>query len=130
MKLALVRFGKYTLVGTVIFVLDLGLLFLLVDTFLIPPVFAAGLAFIVAVSLNYFVSRKFVFSKTRREVKIGYLTFLLIAGVGLLLVTGGMYVLLHLGVQYLLARVIIATVTGFWNYMMNLYVNFNVAGIH
>ncbi len=61
----------------------------------------------------------------------GYSYFILIAGVGALFVTASMYVLVTiLGAQYLLARIGIAAVTGIWNYAMNLFFNFKVAGIH
>jgi putative flippase GtrA len=130
MSPAFLRFGKYTLVGTTTFTFDLLLLFLLVDTFSISQIYAAGMAFVVAVSLNYWVSRKFVFAGTLREAKAGYANFLLIAGMGLFIVTGGMYILTTLGVGYLVARAVIAAITGFWNYLMNLYVNFKVAGVH
>jgi hypothetical protein len=33
-----------------------------------------------------------------------------------------------LGWGFLAARVAVAALTGFWNYLMNLYVNFRVAG--
>jgi putative flippase GtrA len=92
---------------------------------------AAGVAFIIAVSVNYLLSRRLVFKGSLRSVGGGYLNFMIIAGAGLLLVTAGMFALTSwLGVHYLVARVAIAVVTGFWNYLMNLYVNFKVAGNH
>lgn len=118
------------MVGITTFAFDLLLLSLLVEVFLVPQVYAAGLAFVIAVSLNYWVSRRYVFPGTLRGAKVGYANFLLIAGVGLFIVTAGMYLLTTLGVPYLVARVGIAALTGFWNYLMNLYVNFKVVGIH
>jgi hypothetical protein len=33
-----------------------------------------------------------------------------------------------LGLHYLVSRILIAGVVGVWNYLLNLYVNFKVAG--
>jgi len=131
MQLALVRFFKYSLVGGLTFILDLLLLYLFIDLFHLNYVVASGLAFVIAVSLNYLLSRKYVFKNSQRNLNEGYANFLLIATVGLLAVTGGMYVLVTLhGIHYAVSRIIVASITGFWNYLMNLFVNFKVAGEH
>jgi len=125
------RFLKYASVGFSTFALDLALLYSLVEFFSVEHILAAGLAFSLAVSINYVLSRRYVFKGTLREVKTGYVNFIGIASAGLLMVTSGMYVMTYvLSYDYLVARIIVAIVTGFWNYLMNLYVNFKVAGKH
>ena len=89
----IVRFLKYTSIGVGTFVLDLGLLYILTDFLGLNYVIAAGMGFLLAVTLNYFLSRKFVFAGTDRSQKEGYAIFLFIAFIGLAIVTGGMYVL-------------------------------------
>ena len=119
------------MVGTATFGLDLVLLFIFIDYMSLHPVVAAGIAFLMAVSLNYVVSRRYVFSKTQRDVKTGYVNFLIIVGIGLGVVTGGMYILVSvLGFNYLISRIAVALCTGMWNYIMNLYLNFKVVGKH
>ncbi len=131
MSPALIRFTKYGIVGSATFALDLCLLYILVDWFGLSYVLAAAVSFLFAVSINYVISRRFVFKQTLREVGEGYVHFILIALTGLLIVTGGMYLLVEtFSVGYLMARLLVAVVTGFWNYLMNLYVNFKVAGKH
>lgn len=131
MTKGLKRFAKYSTIGASTFVFDLILLSIFVEFFAISQVWAAGIAFLIAVSVNYWLSRKYVFRGTLRDVKTGYVNFILIAICGLLLVTGGMYLLTTIfSVHYLIARVIIAVVTGVWNYLLNLFVNFKVAGQH
>lgn len=125
------RFAKYLAVGVSTFLLDLCLLYVLIDIFSVPTVYAAGVAFLVAVTVNYVISRKFVFVGTLRGVKAGYVNFLLIVLIGLAVVMGGMYVLTTMfGLGYLLSRALLAAMTGVWNYLMNLFVNFKVAGKH
>jgi putative flippase GtrA len=64
-------------------------------------------------------------------MKSGYINFIVIALVGLLIVIGGMYVLVSLlGVGYVAARFAVAVITGFWNYLLNLFVTFKVVGKH
>ncbi|WP_319779273.1 GtrA family protein [Maridesulfovibrio sp.] len=123
------RFLRYTFVGGGTFLFDLTMLYLFTDVFGWSPVFSAGLAFFIAVSFNYFISRKLVFNGTSRELKQGYLGFLIIAGSGLCIVTGFMYIMVDLlHWQYMLSRILVSFVTGIWNYLLNLYVNFKMAG--
>jgi putative flippase GtrA len=125
----IMRFLRYSCVGGGTFLFDLLMLYIFTDAFGWSPVFAAGLAFFIAVSLNYYISRILVFKGTTREFKQGYLGFLLIAGTGLVIVTGGMYIMVDiLKLQYIISRILISFVTGLWNYLLNLYVNFKVAG--
>lgn len=128
---ALTRFVKYSSVGITTFILDLMLLYIFTDLFLWNYILSAGVAFIVAVSVNYYFSRKLVFKGTLRSVHSGYGIFLIITGVGLVAVTGLMFVFVDMFLwNYLLSRVVIAGIVGLWNYLMNLYVNFQVAGKH
>lgn len=125
------RFLKYTLIGGSTFLLDLVLLFLLVEYLLINYAVAAGIAFLLAVSVNYLLSRQFVFRGSLRTFREGYVHFLGIALLGIGLVVSGTVALVEwIDVPYLMARVLIALVTGLWNYLMNLFVNFRVAGLH
>jgi len=126
---SLTRFVKYTSVGVSTFALDLALLFILTDVFRVHYVLSAGIAFCIAVSLNYVISRRFVFGGTERGMQSGYVMFLLIAAVGLLAVMGLMYISVdRFGLNYIVSRVLIAGLVGFWTYLMNLYWNFRVAG--
>jgi putative flippase GtrA len=125
------RFIKYSSVGVSTFVFDLLLLYILTDFLDLHYITAAGAAFIVAISLNYFLSHKYVFKGSARTIQSGYINFLGIALIGLLLVMGGMYVMVSiLGFNYIISRIGIAGLTGFWNYLINLFLNFNVAGKH
>ncbi|MFM8333207.1 MAG: GtrA family protein [Candidatus Methylumidiphilus sp.] len=131
MNKSMVRFLKYASVGCSTFLFDLFLLYLCIDYLKIDYKFATPLAFGIAVSINYFISRRFVFKGTLRSVHAGYGVFISIALVGMAVVTGLMVVFVEtLHMNYLPARVIIAGIVGMWNYLMNLYVNFKVAGKH
>jgi putative flippase GtrA len=129
--LSLQRFLKYSMIGGSTFAFDLVLLYVFTDLMHINYVLASGIAFLIAVSINYYCSRKLVFKGTKRDLRTGYLYFLIIAGTGLFFVMSAMFVLVDvLNLHYLLSRVCIAGVTGFWNYLTNLYFNFKMAGKH
>jgi putative flippase GtrA len=126
---ALFRFLKYSVIGFTTFLLDLLLLYFFTEILQINYLVSTALAFIIAVSINYHYSRKFVFSKTKRGVGQGYYIFLTIAGLGLLLVVLLMALFVEvLNFNYVLARIIIAGMVGIYNYLINLFFNFKVAG--
>jgi len=123
------RFLKYTLVGGSTFALDLFLLFVFIDVAKIDYLLATGLAFFVAVAINYIISRQFVFSGTLRGVGSGFLIFIFIAFAGMGTAVGLMAVFVgFFHWHYLVSRILIAMIVGIWNYLMNLYVNFKVSG--
>lgn len=127
----MIRFFKYTLAGGSTFILDLSLLYILTDVFGLNYLVAAATSFSIAVSLNYWLARRFVFDKTLRGAGAGYAIFIGIALGGLTIVTGLMYILVtKLGWPYLLSRIAVASFTGLWNYFLNLYVNFQVDKEH
>src|SRR5262245_47071048 len=126
---ALLRLSRYSVVGVSTFLFDLLLLYVLTDFLLWNYLVSAATAFTIAVTVNYVLSRHYVFKGTLRSVGSGYAAFLAIAGAGLATIT----VLMALFVEvfhwnYLWSRVFIAAIVGMWNYLMNLYVNFKVAG--
>jgi len=128
-KAALRRFLKYSLVGVSTFALDLLLLFVFVEFFSWNYLIAAGAAFCIAVSVNYVISRRFVFTGTSRPLGEGYVWFCIIAATGLATITFFMFVFVELfHWNYLLSRIVIAAMVGIWGYLMNLYFNFKVAG--
>ncbi|OAM89271.1 hypothetical protein AW736_13525 [Termitidicoccus mucosus] len=117
------------MIGGSTFALDLLLLFLLKELINLHYAFAASIAFFVAVSINYAVSRSVVFKGTVRSFNSGYLIFVFIAGGGLVAVALLMLLCVDmLGMNYLLARITIACLVGIWTYLMNLFINFKVAG--
>ncbi|MFA5997631.1 MAG: GtrA family protein [Candidatus Paceibacterota bacterium] len=125
------RFVRYSGVGVGTFLLDLALLFILTDFLQMQYVVATGLAFALAVSLNYVISRATVFRGTLRSHRRGYVNFILFALVGMGASMAGMHVLVSVfALYYIYARIAVAGFVGVWNYLMNLYVNFAVVGKH
>lgn len=119
------RLWRYTASSSFTFIVDLILLFLLTDRVGLNYLSAAAIAFGIAISLNYLLSRRFAFRESTRGQGEGYLLFLSIALIGLGIITLGMYLLVEQWhFHYLSARIMIAIVAGLWNFLMNSLVNF------
>jgi putative flippase GtrA len=125
------RFFKYSSVGFGTFMLDLVLLWTMVEKLGVNYLVATGSAFLIAVSINYLVSRKIVFNITKTKLVSGYINFIVIATFGIILTTGSVAVLTYLfGFYYLFARILTAGMVGIFNYILNLRYNFKVAGVY
>lgn len=128
---ALIRFLKYALVGGSTLAFDLLLLFLVTEKLGVPYYIATPGAFLVAVSINYLISRTFVFRGTKQGHRVGYMFFILIALAGASITTFGVLLLVTYAHQYyLFARVLVACFVGMANYLLNLFFNFKVVGVH
>jgi putative flippase GtrA len=125
------RFLKYSAVGVGTFLFDLGMLYIAVSTLHFPVYISTPITFLIAVSCNYVLSRKFIFKETTRGWSYGYAYFAAVAIGGAfittLLVTG---LVTYLGLYYIIARIAVAGIIGVLNYLFNLYLNFKVAGNH
>jgi putative flippase GtrA len=116
---------RNTVVSCIVFVLGLGVLYVLVDRAGFPEVPAAGIGFLVANSLHYLFGRAWIFRGTERGPASGYVLFLLNAGVGLA-VTMVLYALLlaYTPLDYLVARVIVSVFAGLVVFVLNAVLNF------
>jgi putative flippase GtrA len=123
------RFFRYLCVGGSTFLFDLAFLFTLVNRLHVDYLLATGTSFFIALSVNYAISRRYVFSGSTRTLHFGYAYFLIIALSGLGIVEMAMYFLVGLWHwNYLFARIVIGAFAGLWNYFLNLHMNFRVAG--
>lgn len=121
------RFLKYSGVGTLTFIFDLSLLYITIDFLHINYLIAAPFCFLIAVTINYYLSRKFVFSETSRSLKSGYVIFIGIALLSAIFIGFCMYFLTEqFHWPYYASRISIAAITGIWNYLLNLHLNFKV----
>lgn len=126
-----VRFLRYSAIGLSTFLFDLALIYGLTEYAHIPYYASTFLGFLIAVSVNYVLSRRIVFSRTERAYHHGYAYFLALALLAGATITGLVFVLVTFGgLPYLLARILIGGFTGMLNYLLNLHFNFRVAGLH
>lgn len=128
---AVTRFLKYMTVGVSTLSFDLVLLYSLTEYAHVPYYLATPGAFLVAVSINYVVSRRLVFRGTARKVHTGYAYFIGVALAGALITTLGVTLLVtYVGLYFLVARILVAGFVGIGTYLTNLILNFKVVGSH
>ncbi|MFA7662929.1 MAG: GtrA family protein, partial [Patescibacteria group bacterium] len=93
----LICFIKYGLVGTSGAVIDLGLLYLLVEFLNFNPVVAGSISFILAVVNNFYWNKIWTFENTSKDYGKQFGKFLLVSLAGL----GLTAILMYLGVEVL-----------------------------
>jgi putative flippase GtrA len=124
------RFIRNALISLPTFLLDLGLLVLLVQRLHTDYRLATLLAFLLANGLSYLLARRLVFAGTRRSVKSGLVYFLAIAAAAALALTPMMWLLVGVfHIEFILSRIVAAVLLGIGGYLLNLTVNFRVAGV-
>ena len=118
-------FGRNTVASTIAFVLDLAILWALVELLEIPRVIAAVIAFIVPMIVFYLLSRFWVFAGTSRNVASGFAYFMLNVGIGFVVMLAVFWALLQFTeIYYLIARVAASVVSGIVIFLLNGYFNF------
>jgi putative flippase GtrA len=114
---------RYTLVGAMAFAFDFASLFALTHFGGIPYLIAAGIAFLIGLSINYALSIKWVFS--RRSIgdkRMEFLLFALIGIVGLGLNELLIWIFTEVASFHYLASKIISTVFVYsWNFFARKY---------
>lgn len=116
---------RNTVVSTGVFLVGLGVLFVLVEYYGVDEVIASGIGFVISNSIHYLFGRWWVFAGTERELGKGYALFLLNSGVGLALTMGLMWVFLQFTpINYLIARVLVSVVAGLAMFVLNAVWNF------
>jgi putative flippase GtrA len=116
---------RNTVVSCCVFVIGLGVLWLLVEKAGMPEVPAGGIGFLTANSLHYLLGRSWIFPGSERGAATGYGLFLLNALVGLA-VTMGLFALLlqYTSLHYMFARVLVSMAAGLVVFMLNAVFNF------
>lgn len=117
--------GRNTVVSTAVFLLDMVLLWALVQLGGMDKIVAAAIGFVVANTLHYMLGRSWIFAGTERGMAEGYVYFLINAAVGMA-ITLGMYAafLAWTPINYLVARVIVSVFAGLAVFLLNAVLNF------
>ncbi|MES2436623.1 MAG: GtrA family protein [Patescibacteria group bacterium] len=121
------QFIRYTLSSSSTFAFDLFLLWIFTDILKIHYIVAIIISFMIAITVNYMLSRTWAFKGTHRSIGKGYIYFLLIALSSLLLIIGLMIICVDvLHMSFITSRITVGALVGIWNFLMNKYVNLKV----
>ena len=116
---------RNSVVSCAVFLVGLGVLWVLVQRAGMDEVPAAGIGFVVANTLHYALGRSRIFRGTERGRASGYALFLVNAGIGLVVTIVLYAALLELtSIHYLVARVIVSLFAGLIVFVLNAVFNF------
>ena len=111
---------RNTVVSTGVFLVGLGVLWLLVEYAGVDEVPASGIGFITANTLHYILGRTWIFKGTTRSLSSGYALFLVNGVVGLGLTMALMAVALEFtAINYLVSRVLVSVIAGLVIFALN-----------
>ncbi len=114
------RFLRFATSSSFTLLIDMLLLFILVEYFNIIYYVAAGMSFTVSTSINYFISRNWGFKGTLTGFFKGYGLFLVFSIFGISLTVFLMWVFVDLvGIYYIISRVIVAVIEGTMTFFVN-----------
>jgi len=117
--------ARNTVVSTGVFLLGLGLLWLLVEHGGVGKLPATAASFLTATTLHYVLGRTWIYRGTERGVVPGYAFFLVNALIGLALTVGLMAALLEFApLHYLASRILVSVVAGLAMFLLNGLFNF------
>lgn len=114
---------RYTFVGGFAFIVDFGLLWFFTHICNIYYLISATLSFLAGLIVNFLISTKWIFNKSKVEnKKIEFLFFGLIGGIGLGLNDLFMWLLTdYYAIHYLLSKLIAVFLVYFWNFFARKY---------
>ena len=116
---------RNTVVSTGVFLIGLGVLWLLVEQAGMDEVPASGIGFAVANTLHYILGRAWIFRGTTRGVASGFALFVLNGLIGMGLTMALMAVMLALTpINYIVSRVLVSVIAGLVIFVLNAVWNF------
>ncbi|MDR3665986.1 MAG: GtrA family protein [Ignavibacteriaceae bacterium] len=123
----LLQLFRYSFVGGFAFLIDFGTLFILTEYCHLYYLVSAGLAFILGLMVNYFLSLKWVFNS--RTIGNRWLEFLFFSAIGLIgLGLNELFLWIltdFLAIYYLISKIITTFIVYFWNFFARKMMLFN-----
>lgn len=115
-----VNFVKYTIVGIVGLILDMFLLYVFVEFFYFPVLFASGLAFLVAIINNFFLHKYWTFKDKSHHFERQFISFFIISVFNMAITVACMYFFVDwLHIWYMLSKLITSIIVLIFSYTAN-----------
>lgn len=117
MKKVYIQFIKYVGVGGIAALVEWIIFGLIINLALLHYSYAVLLSFIIATTVNYFLSKKLVFKKCKHRLKTEALMIYLVSGLGLVLNLIFMWYFVEIqGFNTILSKIISTGIVFFWNF--------------
>lgn len=124
-KIFLLKFIKFGVVGFSGMVVDFGITYLLKEKAKLNKFLSNSAGFVVAATNNYIWNRLWTFQSHNNDIPVEYLSFFIIALVGLGINNLVLYLLTDkCKFNFYLSKLIAIAVVTVWNFLMNLFVTF------
>jgi putative flippase GtrA len=128
------HFVKYSIVGVIGTIIDVGSLYLMVQFSKIDPntnkifYLFVSIAFLLAVLNNYVLNKIWTFRDKSTNIKTQFLKFLLVSIIGYLLTYNFMWLFVSvMHIWYILAKLLTSGIVLIWNFLANKYWTFKSA---
>ena len=114
---------RYAFVGGVAAVFDFGTLYIFDEFGKVDHLVATAIAFLVGVTVNYFVSKKFVFTQKKASPVAEFIEYAIIGVIGLGLTELIVYLCTDLlGFYVMLSKVVATVLVFFWNFLARRFI--------
>ncbi|MDR0748200.1 MAG: GtrA family protein [Tannerellaceae bacterium] len=121
-----VQLLRYTFVGGLAFIVDVGLLFILTEYAAFYYLVSATCSFIAGLLVNYYISTIWVFGSSPYKKGIEFVLFALVGLIGLGLNDLLIWVFTEkCGIYYMLSKLLTAVLVYMWNFLGRRYLIFN-----
>lgn len=124
----LLQLFRYTFVGGLAFLVDIGLLWGLTEFGGLHYLFSAIISFIAGLTVNYFLSTWWIF-RSGAKFNNKHLEFILFAVIGVIgLGLNELFIWFFssvLGIWYILSKILTTMITYLWNFFARKYLLFN-----
>lgn len=122
-----IQFFRYVFVGGFSFFVDYGLLFFLTEFFHLHYIVSATISFIAGLIVNYLLSTKWIFRKSKlSNTTLEFIIYGIIGVIGLILNNILLYVFTDLlSIHYMISKLITAIIVMGWNFFGRRIILFN-----
>lgn len=121
------RLVKYSGVGIGTYILDMGIIAVMVYGLELPFQPSVAVGFFTGLTVNYLLSYHWVFRGTKRDRFVGYIIFATLALFGVFFITRSVVFLIEeYDMHILIARTIVASFVGLTGFFINTFFNFKL----
>ncbi len=111
---------KYSLIGTMGTLIDIGGLFILVNYLKLPVLVAATISFLLAVVNNYIFNKNWTFKSSSSNNRKLFIKFLIVHCIGLSINLFGMFIFVNIfSIWYIFSKIIVTGFVMTWNFLAN-----------
>lgn len=122
-----IQLFRYAIVGWLVFIFDIGILYILTEYFDVYYLFSAAIAFAIALSIDYYITFIWVFNK--RTIDSRYIELLIFATIGLTGLLLNVFIIWFFteitNIYYIFSKLISSFLIYLWNFFARKLILYN-----